>query len=126
MPRLLKLIGTIFSFLAPGRDFKRRDVIPMRILKTNKPIPVSYLKSGQDNGAYDLEKLIWLPGNVRPIRVPDLRLAGMHRSGERDTTIAPPIARKPKTVPNPRPIPNAPGLYVPPGYLAREKAKVQS
>jgi len=90
----------------------------MRLLKTNKPIPSWYLKLGLDQGAYDAEKLIFLPGNSRPMRVPDLKAAGKFRRGEhQDGTIAPPVSRKPK------PVPNAPGLYVPPGYLAREKAK---
>ena len=89
----------------------------MRLLLTNKPIPVKYLKLGLDNGAYDLEKLIWLPGNVRPIRVPDLKAAGKSRRGERDATVAPP-PRQNK--------PNKPGLYVPSGYLARQKASISS
>lgn len=85
----------------------------MRILKTTKPIPSWYLKSGQDQGAYDVEKLIWLPGNTKPIRVPNLKLLGMRRRGEHDATIAPP----------PKQQPNRPGLYVPPGYIARERIK---
>jgi hypothetical protein len=86
----------------------------MRLLKTNKPIPVKYLKLGLDQGAYDIEKLIWLPGRSTPIRVPDLRTAGKHRRGERDASIAPPV---------PKNKPTAPGLYVPPGYIAKQKLK---
>lgn len=86
----------------------------MRLLKTNKPIPVLYLKSGQDNGAYDIEKLIWLPGNCRPIRVPDLKAAGMHRKGDKEAYARPPMPKQ-------KPVPQGPGLYVPPGYLARQK-----
>ena len=91
----------------------------MRILLTNKPIPSWYLKKGWDNGSYDAEKLIWLPGRTTPIRVPDLKLAGLHRMGEaRDATVAPPVRKKV--------VPNAPGLYVPPGYLAREQRKASN
>ena len=90
----------------------------MRLLKTTKPIPAWYLKAGWDNGSYDVEKLIFLPGNSKPIRVPDIRAAGLHRRGERDATIAPPPIQN--TQP---PHTKGPGLYVPPGYLAREKAK---
>lgn len=104
----------------------------MRVLRTNKPIPVRYLKLGLDQGAYDVEKLIWLPGRTTPIRVPDLKAAGMKKRGD-DATIAPPVKRQvPKLIDTmkrnpftikPKPVPNAPGLYVPPGYVAREKAK---
>ena len=80
----------------------------MRLLKTNKPIPVKYLKAGLDDGAYDVEKLIWLPGNCRPIRVPDLKAAGMHRVGDHEAYA------------------KGPGLYVPPGYLARQKASLNA
>lgn len=76
----------------------------MRLLITNKPIPVAYLKAGLDQGAYDAEKLIWLPGRTTPIRVPDLKLAGKSRKGVRDGTVAPPVK---------------PGLYVPPGYIKK-------
>ena len=64
----------------------------MRLLGTNKPIPVAYLKSGKDNGSYDLEKLIWLPGRTTPIRVPDLNLAGKQRMGVASPMAAPPPA----------------------------------
>lgn len=92
----------------------------MRLLKTNKPIPVKYLKSGLDNGSYDIEKLIWLPGNCRPIRVPDLRAAGLKRRGEHDVYAPPPLVTK--DVPHNKGV----GLYVPPGYVARQKANAAS
>jgi hypothetical protein len=66
----------------------------MRILKTNKPIPVRYLKSGKDNGSYDVERLIWLPGRVRPIRRAAPDLAGLHKKGEVSALAAPPPVRK--------------------------------
>ena len=65
----------------------------MRLLKTTKPIPSWYLKSGKDNGSYDLEKLIWLPGNVRPVRKADVKASGLHRKQEVSPLVAPPVRR---------------------------------
>ncbi len=62
----------------------------MRLLGTNKPIPTWYLKAGLDQGAYDLEKLVWYPGNTTPRRVPDLALAGKTRMGTASPLVAPP------------------------------------
>lgn len=53
----------------------------MRILKTTKPIPVRYLKSGQDHGSYDMERLLWLPGRSTPVRRAAPDLAGLKRKG---------------------------------------------
>ena len=93
----------------------------MRILRTTKPIPAWYLKTGQDHGSYDVERLIWLPGNCRPIRVPDIRGAGLKRMGvAKEAYARPPVKTKPA------PHHQGAGLYVPPGYVAREQAKKAS
>lgn len=62
----------------------------MRILKTTKPIPVAYLKSGKDNGSYDVEKLLWLPGRTTAVRRPDPVAAGLQKKGVASPFAAPP------------------------------------
>jgi len=78
----------------------------MRLLKTTKPIPVRYLKSGKDNGAYDQVRLLWLPGRTTPIRVPDMKLAGVKRGG-----VAPSIGTAP--LPATSPTRKGTGLLLP-------------
>lgn len=53
-----------------------------RYLKTTQPIPVAYLKAGKDNGSYDLEKLLWLPGRTTAVRRPDYKAAGLQKKGQ--------------------------------------------
>lgn len=65
-----------------------------RYLKTTKPIPVWYLKSGKDNGSYDVERLLWLPGRTTPVHRPAPDLVGLHKKGEVAPLGAPPPQRK--------------------------------
>ena len=87
----------------------------MRLLKTNKPIPTWYLKWGLDQGAYDIEKLVWLPGNVRPVRRPDVKLSGMKTRTSVAALTAPPpeVAQRKLALPKPKPEDFGPGMYVP-------------
>ena len=80
----------------------------MRILVTTKPIPTAYLKSGKDNGAYDAEIKLWLPGRTTPVARPDMKF--VRRKGVRDHVI-PSAPRTPP--PQPQPMGNqGPGLWV--------------
>ena len=76
----------------------------MRLLVTTKPIPTAYLKSGKDNGAYDAEIKLWLPGRTTPVTRPDMKV--VRRKGVRDHV----ISSAPRT-PQPQPV-QGPGLWV--------------
>lgn len=85
----------------------------MRILQTTKPIPVKYLKSGKDNGSYDVVKLLWLPGRTTAVRRPDLAAAGLQRRGVASPLVAPPQPPRPVSQGTAPKVRQGTGLLVP-------------